>query len=318
MKCLVTGAAGFIGSHLVDTLIQQGHDVLGVDRLTDYYDVDQKRSNLAAAMAHPNFEFMELDVSARRVLGRLDGTDVVYHLAGQPGVRFSWEHDFHVYLERNVAVTQALLEAARHSHVGRIVYASSSSVYGNQAVYPCDESARPQPYSPYGVTKLAAEHLCGLYAANYGTPTVSLRYFSVYGPRQRPDMAFSRFIRAGIAGRSIKVTGDGTQVRDFTFVDDVVTATAAAGIRDIAPGTVLNVAGGQSATVHDVIAIIEQALGSKLDVGYVPDVAGDVTRTGGSGKLAEKVLGWVPTVTVAEGLPRQVEWELRRPSMVPA
>ena len=168
------------------------------------------------------------------------------------------------------------------------------------------------------MTKLAAEHLCGLYAANYGTPTVSLRYFSVYGPRQRPDMAFSRFIRAGIAGRRIKVTGDGTQVRDFTFVDDVVAATAAAGIRDIAPGTVLNVAGGQSATVHDVIAIIEQALGSRLDVGYVPDVAGDVTRTGGSGRLAEKVLGWVPTVTVAEGLPRQVEWELQRPSMVPA
>ncbi len=318
MKCLVTGAAGFIGSHLVDNLLQQGHDVLGVDRLTDYYDVDQKRSNLAAASAHDNFELLESDVSAPEALARLDSTDVVYHLAGQPGVRFSWERDFHVYLECNVAATQALLEAACHASVRRIVYASSSSVYGNQAVYPCDESVRPQPYSPYGVTKLAAEHLCSLYAANYGTPTVSLRYFSVYGPRQRPDMAFSRFIRTGLAGGRLTVTGDGTQVRDFTYVDDVVAATAAAGVREVAPGTVLNVAGGQSVTVHEVIAIIERALGHELDVQYVPDVAGDVTRTGGAGWLAEDVLGWVPAVTVGEGLPRQVEWEIRRQSMVPA
>jgi nucleoside-diphosphate-sugar epimerase len=318
MKCLVTGAAGFIGSHLVDNLLQQGHDVLGVDRLTDYYDVDQKRSNLAAAMAHENFEFLESDVSSPEALARLDGTDVVYHLAGQPGVRFSWERDFQVYLECNVAATQALLEAARHSFVRRIVYASSSSVYGNQDVYPCDESVRPQPYSPYGVTKLAAEHLCSLYAANYGTPTVSLRYFSVYGPRQRPDMAFSRFIRTGLAGGRLTVTGDGRQVRDFTFVDDVVRATAAAGTCDVAPGTVLNVAGGQSVTVNDVLAIIEQALGRELDVGHVPDEAGDVRRTGGARWLAEDMLGWVPAVTVGEGLPRQVEWEIRRQSMVPA
>ncbi|QWZ08086.1 SDR family NAD(P)-dependent oxidoreductase [Nocardioides panacis] len=318
MKYLVTGAAGFIGSHLVDHLVRQGHDVLGVDRMTDYYDVAQKRSNLAAAMAYGNFEFLEADASAPEALARLDGTDVVYHLAGQPGVTSSWAHDFHRYLEHNVAATQALLEAARHASVGRIVYASSSSVYGNQAVYPCDESVRPQPYSPYGVTKLAAEHLCGLYAANYGTPTVSLRYFSVYGPRQRPDMAFSRFIRTGLAGGQLTVTGDGTQVRDFTFVEDVVAATVAAGTRGVAPGTVLNVAGGQTVTINAVLAIIERELGHPLKVAHVPDLAGDVARTGGAGWLAEDMLGWVPAVRIEEGLPRQVRWEVGRQSMVAA
>lgn len=313
MKCLVTGAAGFIGSTLVERLIGDGHEVTGVDAFTDYYDVEQKKANTRVALAHPDYTLIEAAVSSDEFRSALAGTDVLFHLAGQPGVRLSWDANFHTYVERNVMDTQRVLEAARHADVGRIVYASSSSVYGNQSTYPCTERAVPQPFSPYGVTKLAAEHLCNLYAENYGLSTVSLRYFTVYGPRQRPDMAFSLFIRSALAGNLIAVTGDGEQVRDFTFVDDIVAANIAAGTSAVHPGSVYNVCGTESVTVNGVLQHIEAAVGCPIDIRHVEPRAGDVAKTGGVSQRAAADLGWKAEVQLADGIARQTEWERNRP-----
>ena len=312
MKCVVTGAAGFIGSHVAERLVSEGHDVTGVDAFTDYYDVSVKQRNLAKLRDEPRFTFVESDVMSDQGLRSLEGAEVVFHLAGQPGVRPSWESQFRTYVERNVLVTQAILEAARMSGVGRIVYASSSSVYGNQPAYPCTESVKVQPFSPYGVTKLAGEHLCQLYSENYGLATVALRYFTVYGPRQRPDMAFSKFIRAALAGQPVTVTGDGLQVRDFTYVGDVVAATVAAGSAAVDSGTVLNISGGDSVTVLEVLDMLADAAEVDLRITQTPAVPGDVLRTGGSNDAARAVLGWTPRVGVKEGLRHQVEWEMAR------
>ena len=312
MKALVTGAAGFIGSHLVERLLQRGDTVLAVDNLTDYYDVDQKRLNLAAYEGDDAVETVLEDLAEPTVLDRVADADVVYHLAGQPGVRLSWDRNFATYVERNIDRTQQLLEAARIAGLARLVYASSSSVYGNQPSYPVDEEAVPHPFSPYGVTKLAAEHMCSLYAQNYGLSTVSLRFFTVYGPRQRPDMAFSKFIRATLAGQPIKVTGDGSAVRDFTYVGDIVSALVAAGQADVAPGRVYNTCGTESVTVNDTIRLIGEAVGTELAVERGPTVPGDVQRTGGISTLAEAELGWNAEVDLASGLAHQVAWERAR------
>ncbi len=314
MKALVTGAAGFIGSHLVERLLQRGDAVVAVDNLTDYYDVDQKQHNLAAYEGANAAETVLEDLAEPTVLDRVAEVDVVYHLAGQPGVRLSWDRNFATYVERNINRTQQLLEAARTAGLARLVYASSSSVYGNQPSYPVDEEAVPHPFSPYGVTKLAAEHMCSLYAQNYGLSTVSLRFFTVYGPRQRPDMAFSKFIRATLAGRPIKVTGDGSAVRDFTYVGDIVSALVAAGQADVAPGRVYNTCGTESVTVNDTIRLIGETVGTEPAVERGPTVPGDVQRTGGISTLAEAELGWTAEVELASGLAQQVAWErARRP-----
>jgi len=307
VKALVTGAAGFVGSSISARLLAEGWDVVGVDAMTDYYEVDRKEENLARL--GQGFDLVRAPLAEVDLDALLAGVDVVFHQAGQPGVRSSWGQDFATYLEANVAATQALLEAVRRApHVSRVVYASSSSVYGDAERFPTSELDRPAPISPYGVTKLAAEHLCSLYASQFGLPTVSLRYFTVFGPRQRPDMAFTRFLTAAATGGQITVYGTGEQIRDFTYVDDVVEANLLAATSEVKPGTVLNVAGGTHVSVNEVLEEVAALAGGRLDVRRVARSDGDVTRTGGDATRAAEVLGWQPRVGIVEGLARQWEW----------
>ncbi|MGY1716245.1 NAD-dependent epimerase/dehydratase family protein [Geodermatophilus sp. SYSU D01106] len=305
MTVLITGVAGFVGSALARRLLAAGERVVGIDAYTDYYDPMLKKANLDG-LPTDGFTFVDADLNAVDLDELLRGVTVVFHEAGQPGVRKSWGEDFGTYLDLNVLATQRLLEAARRSpDLQRLVYASSSSVYGNAAVYPTTEDDVPRPHSPYGVTKLAAEHLCTLYAGNFGVPTVSLRYFTVYGPGQRPDMAFNRFIRAAIADEPIVVFGTGEQVRDFTFIDDVVEANLLAAQGDVRPGAVFNVSGGSSISVNEVLDVLSGIAGRELRVERTEAVAGDVARTGGSAERIREALGWRPTVDIATGLRAQ-------------
>jgi UDP-glucuronate 4-epimerase len=308
MNIVVTGAAGFIGSHLSEALCASGHNVLGLDCITDYYDPKEKQRNLAALSQQPGFRFEQVDLRTADLRPLLDQAAVVFHQAGQPGVRKSWSTGFNDYCEHNVKATQRLLEAAKAVETPRFVYASSSSVYGNALAYPVVETDLPRPFSPYGVTKLAAEHLCCLYAANWGVPTVSLRYFTVYGPRQRPDMAMRRLADAAVFGSPFSLFGDGRQVRDFTFVSDVVAANLAAGFEDVPPGSVMNIAGGSHAEMSEVITLIGELAGAPVVLNREPKEAGDVQRTGGSIDRAHELLGWEPVVSLRDGLTAQVEW----------
>ena len=308
MRVVVTGAAGFIGSTLCDRLLAEGHDVVGIDAFTSYYDESVKRANVAAAVDHDAFELVEADLMEAPLERLLEGADVVWHLAGQPGVRLSWSDGFAEYDRCNVLATQRLLEAARAAGTPRLVYSSSSSVYGNAERFPTVESDRPEPFSPYGVTKLAAEHLCVLYAANWGVPTVSLRYFTVYGPRQRPDMATHRLIRSALEGTPFPMYGDGSQERSFTFVGDVVDATLRAGTTpDVAPGSVFNVAGRFSCTLAEMIDLVADAAGRAPNIDRRDAAAGDAAKTGGSTERIEAALGWQATTTLEAGIAAQVE-----------
>jgi UDP-glucuronate 4-epimerase len=311
VKALVTGVAGFIGSNIARRLLADGHDVVGVDALTDYYDPQIKRSNLRRA-DDSRFRFVEGDLNTLDLASLLADTEVVFHEAGQPGVRSSWGRDFGRYASDNICATQRLLEEARQSgSLRRFVYASSSSVYGNAERYPTEETDRPQPVSPYGVTKLAAEHLCSLYAHNYGLPTVSLRYFTVYGPGQRPDMAFTRFCRWVHAGSPIQLYGTGEQIRDFTYVDDVVEANLRVGDADTAQvpaGAVYNVAGGSSVSMNEVLELLGTISGKEVRVERSAAVPGDVLRTGGTTDAIRRATGWDPKVGLREGLEEQYRW----------
>lgn len=306
MRALVTGAAGFIGSHLCEHLLARGDEVVGVDSLTDYYDPRRKERNLARLRDREHFTFRRGDLLALPLTGLFAGTDVVYHLAGQPGVRASWGEQFAEYLERNVQVTQRVLETARGTHLHKLVYASSSSVYGNAAAYPTAETVLPQPVSPYGVTKLAAEHLCELYRTCFAVPTVSLRLFSVYGPRQRPDMAFARLIPAAFDGEPFPLHGDGEQTRDFTYVQDVVTAMRQAAIRPWAG--VANVGGGQQVSMNQVIEIVSE-LAAPVHLRRLPDQDGDVRHTAADTTMAHRSFGYQPSVGIQEGLAAMVAAE---------
>lgn len=314
MTAIVTGAAGFIGSTLVDALLERGADVRGIDSFSDYYDTATKRANLAAALQNPRFELVEADLRHADLAPLLDDASVVFHQAAQPGVRLSWADGFDTYDSCNVLATQRLLEAARRTGVGRLVYASSSSVYGNANIYPVTEQMLPQPHSPYGVTKLAAEHLCGLYAANYGLSVVSLRYFTVYGPRQRPDMAIHRLIESALDGHLFPLYGDGSHVRDFTFVDDVVAANLAAAEADVPPGLVVNVCAGGSTTMADLIDVVGRSVGRPVLIDRQDEQPGDVLRTGGDGSLALEHLGWKPAHDLETGVGAQVDWHRSRRS----
>lgn len=306
-SALVTGAAGFIGSHLVERLTSDGSEVKAVDCLTDYYEPAQKRQTLEILRGIPGCTVIEADLATCDLTEIVEGVDLVFHQAGQPGVRSSWI-DFGTYVTQNVVVTQRLLDTAAGSDLTRFVYASSSSVYGTALRYPTEETSLPKPISPYGVTKLAAEHLCELYGREIGVPTVSLRYFTVYGPRQRPDMAIHRLIEAAMTGDSFPLFGDGRQVRDLTFVADVVEANVLAVTRDITPGAVMNIAGGTSASLEDLIAAVEELVGHRVAIDRLPAQPGDVRRTGGSIDRAARVLGWLPRVRLRDGLAEQVAW----------
>ncbi|WP_431844235.1 GDP-mannose 4,6-dehydratase [Calidifontibacter indicus] len=308
MTSLVTGAAGFVGSTLVARLLADGHTVRALDSFTDYYDPSIKRANFARATAGHEVELVEDSLISADYDRLLDGVDRIYHLAGQPGVRKSWGRSFAPYVENNVSATQVLLEKTLELRPqARLVYASSSSVYGESSSYPCVETQTPRPRSPYGVTKLAAEHLCSLYAENFGLSTVALRFFTVYGPGQRPDMAFQRFCLAAHGGTPITIYGDGEQIRDFTFVGDIVEGLRLAGASDsVAAGEVLNLSGGSSVSVNQVLDTLRELADRELQVDYVEAVPGDVTRTGGSADRAYEVLDWTAKTSLRDGLAQQL------------
>ena len=307
MNALVTGAAGFLGSHLTTALLERGFQVTGIDSFTDYYPRALKESNLDVNRGRDGFRFLETSVQGADLPRLLEGATHVFHLAAQAGVRKSWGRDFRTYTENNIEATQRLLEACAGRPLHRFVYASSSSLYGDTVSIPMREDALPQPVSPYGVTKLAAEQLCYLYFVNHGVPATSVRYFTVYGPRQRPDMAFHRFIKAAIAGQPIALYGDGEQTRDFTFVSDAVAATVAAGDFGV-PGRAYNIGGGSRVSVNHALAIIERLAGKRLDIRREPAQKGDMRDTFADTSLAHTDLGFAPKVSLEQGLEAEFRW----------
>jgi nucleoside-diphosphate-sugar epimerase len=307
LRALVTGSAGFLGSHLSEELLAQGHEVVGVDCFTGYYSRSAKEANLERLRDEPRFTFIEDDLCAMELEPILQGADLVYHQAAQAGVRASWGSYFATYVRNNVLATQRLLEAAKGTALRKFVYASSSSVYGDAESFPTSEGVLPRPVSPYGVTKLSGEQLVYLYHRNYGLPTVSLRYFTVYGPRQRPDMAFHRFIRSALEGRPIQVYGDGNQSRDFTYVSDAVAANVAAGMGD-AEGVALNIGGGSQVTVRLVIGMLEELLDCEIRVDYTDVQRGDVRHTSADTGLAAATIGYEPQVDLRAGLAEEARW----------
>jgi nucleoside-diphosphate-sugar epimerase len=307
VKALVTGAAGFIGSHLSEFLIRKGMTVTGIDSFVDYYPRIMKEANIAGLRKQKNFEFIEGSLSAVDLEGLLDDVDVVFHQAAQAGVRASWGQSFKIYTDNNILGTQMLLEACKQRPLKKFVYASSSSVYGDTTDLPMQETSLPRPVSPYGVSKLAAEHLCRLYFKNFQVPTVSLRYFTVYGPRQRPDMAFHRFFRWALEGRPLEVYGTGEQTRDFTYVDDIIEANWLAFEKPV-QGEVFNIGGGARIPLNQVIAKINAIVGAEPEINRSESQKGDVGHTLADMTKAIDMLGYRPTVSIDEGLIREYEW----------
>ncbi len=308
MRCLVTGVAGFVGSHLAERLIADGHEVCGIDAFIDYYPRVIKERNLESLRSHERFTFVEGNLLSLDLASLVDGVDWVFHQAAQAGVRASWGNEFALYTDCNVLATQRLLDAIVNTgnQIQRFVYASSSSVYGDTSELPVKESATPHPISPYGVTKLAAEHLCSLYHHNFAVPTVSLRYFTVYGPRQRPDMAFHRFCKAIAEQQPIRVYDDGNQTRDFTYIADIVEANVRSA-QVGAPGSIMNIAGGSRVTVRHVIDLLEEISGLRAQVTFEQKQHGDVRDTFADISNAVDLIGYQPQVTLREGLAQEFE-----------
>jgi UDP-glucose 4-epimerase len=307
MKALVTGGAGFIGSHLSERLLAQGARVTAVDCFTDYYPRSIKERNVSGLLGRPGYQLVEGALADLDLPSLVSDSTHVFHLAAQAGVRKSWGREFRTYTTLNVDATQLLLEASVGRAVERFVYASSSSVYGDDVRLPMHEEAVLRPVSPYGVSKLAAEHLCHLYWVNHRVPTVSLRYFTVYGPRQRPDMGFHRFFTAVLDGRPLVQYGDGLQTRDFTFVADVVTATAEAAVHG-APGGVYNIGGGSRVSLREVFALIGQVTGRPIAIDQQPPQKGDMRDTYADTSRARADLGFAPSVTLEQGLREMYAW----------
>lgn len=305
---VVTGAAGFIGSHLVEALLERGDRVIGVDQFNDYYDPALKWKNIESSRQHPQFKLIEADIQAIDWAVLLRDVDMIYHQAAQAGVRASWGKGFHTYTEQNINATQMLLEAAKDAKLQRFVFASSSSVYGNAERMPTSETLCPQPVSPYGITKLAAEQLCGLYYKNFGVPVCSLRYFTVYGPRQRPDMGFHKFFKAILQDQEILIYGDGQQTRDFTFVSDAIAANLAAATAPDAVGKVFNIGGGSRVVLTDVIDTMEAIVGKPIRRQFIEAARGDARHTSADVSLAQKVLHYQPKVSLKEGLQQEWDW----------
>ena len=315
MKALVTGAAGFIGSHLTSALLDRGAEVTGIDSFTDYYPRFIKEANLAVNAGRPGFRVIEGSLQHADLAALLEGKTHVFHLAAQAGVRKSWGADFRVYTDNNVDATQRLLEACVGRPLHRFVYASSSSVYGDNVSIPMREDALPLPVSPYGVTKLAAEQLCYLYFVNHKVPATSVRYFTVYGPRQRPDMAFHRFLKAALRGDPVTLYGDGEQTRDFTYVTDAVAATIAAGDKGV-PGRAYNVGGGSRVSVNQLFGLIERLAGKPLNIRREPAQKGDMRDTFADSTLARQDLGFAPQVTLEQGLEAEYRWLASTPALL--
>lgn len=306
MLCVVTGAAGFIGSHLCEELLRLGHTVRAIDAFVPYYSSEVKERNRSAAARHPAYRFQKIDLRTDTLEDLIEGADFVFHIAAMPGLVKSWT-DFDGYWSCNVLATQRLIEAVRLAapSLKRLIHASTSSVYGQFASG--DESLPTRPISPYGVTKLAGEHLCRAYAESYNLPLVILRYFSVYGPRQRPDMGYYKFIRGMLTGDTIDVTGDGHQIRGNTYVGDCVAATVAA--MQALPGEIFNVGGGEMASVWDILNRLEAIIGTKARTRNLPARPGDQRHNSADTTKLRRHLGWRPIVTLDEGLTRQVEWQ---------
>jgi nucleoside-diphosphate-sugar epimerase len=306
---IVTGVAGFIGSHLGEALLQQGAEVIGVDQFNDYYDLQLKHHNLVNLQQYSNFKLIKGDIQELNWLELLQGVDVVYHQAAQAGVRASWGEGFKNYTERNINATQVILEAAKQvKSLTRIVYASSSSVYGNAITMPTPETLCPQPVSPYGITKLAGESLCWLYQRNFGVPATALRYFTVYGPRQRPDMAFHKFFKAASDRQSINIFGDGQQTRDYTFVQDIVAANLAAGNVTEAIGEVFNIGGGSRVTLMELLDMMEKVMELPISRNHLANAVGDARHTSADITKAQKILGYTPQVSLLSGLTQEWQW----------
>lgn len=306
---IVTGVAGFIGSHLAETLLKKGIDVVGIDQFNDYYDPQLKQNNIINLHKFSNFKLIQGDIEELNWQELLDSVDAVYHQAAQAGVRSSWGAGFPSYTQRNINATQVILEAAKEvKSLKRIVYASSSSIYGNAATMPTPETLCPQPVSPYGITKLAGERLCWLYHQNFGVPVTALRYFTVYGPRHRPDMAFHKFFKAAIEDEAISIYGDGQQTRDYTFVSDVVAANLAAGKEPKAIGEVFNIGGGSRVTLIELLQIMEEVMGRSIRKNYIEKAKGDARHTSADITKAKKILGYSPQVSLTEGLSKEWEW----------
>jgi nucleoside-diphosphate-sugar epimerase len=315
MRALVTGAAGFIGSSLVDRLLNDGHDVVGLDCFTTYYDIQIKKRNISEALKNPNFSLLEVDLSRPLDPNLLAGISHIYHQAGQPGVRASWDTGFSRYVECNITATQKLLELARKSNeLVSFVAASSSSVYGSPERFPTSEDDLPCPVSPYGVTKLASENLCTLYGEEFGVPIVSLRYFTVYGPRQRPDMAMNRIIDSVMFQREFKMNGSGDQIRDFTFVDYVIDSLLLVSKymqNQSKPKRVFNIGGGVQASLGEVVSLVEEFCGSKMKTTILENAKGDPLRTSADCDRARKLLEWKPKTELRSGLEQMINWQSR-------
>lgn len=307
MRCLVTGVAGFIGSHLAERLLELGHDVVGIDAFIDYYPRQIKEGNLAGLRDTDRFRFIEADLNDMNLDDLVDGCDYIFHQAAQAGVRASWGKEFRIYTDCNIKATQALLEACLGKGIKKFVYASSSSVYGDTPELPMREVNVVRPVSPYGVTKLAGEHLACLYATNFGIPCISLRYFTVYGPRQRPDMAFHRFMRACMGNRQITIYGDGEQTRDFTYISDIIDANIQAALSE-AEGEVFNIGGGSRVSLNQVLSILEGVINKKIPRQFIETQKGDVRHTYADVSKARMCLGYKAKVTLEKGLKKQFEW----------
>lgn len=315
MKSLVTGCAGFIGSHIVDSLLRQGHEVIGIDCFTDYYPRALKESNIAHALQDPHFTLIEKDLVH---MDSYPDVDYVFHLAAQAGVRASWGRTFEIYVHNNIQAIQQLLEFYKGRGLKKFVYSSSSSVYGD-AKLPMNEDTFLKPVSPYGVSKLAGEHLCYLYYKNYRVPTISLRYFTVYGPRLRPDLAICKFVNAVMNDEEITIYGDGSQTRDFTYVADVVRANLMAAESGVA-GEVFNIGGGNRVSVNDLVHYIESLLHKRARTRHIEKQRGDVENTWADVSKAKAVLSWEPEVHISQGLPMYIVWMMdsKRIAMPPA
>jgi len=306
MRCLVTGCAGFIGSHLAEKLVQSGFEVIGIDSFTDYYDQIIKESNMQGLLSSEGFTLIRQDLLSIDLGKLLEGVDYIFHHAAQPGVIASWGRRFDTYANNNILVTQRILESAKEISLKLFIFASSSSVYGDCKL-PMREDRLLSPISPYGVSKLACENLCYSYWKNFGVPIVSLRYFTVYGPRQRPDMAFHKFIRAILKGEEITIYGDGNQTRDFTYIDDAVNANFLV-IEKACTGETFNIGGGSYISVNGAIKLLEEIVEKRARIRYIERKKGEMQATWANIEKAKKMLRYSPRFDLKEGLRKEIEW----------